>query len=72
MTTITFEMTEREHIKLQVFDLHRHLVDLLVEDERKAGYHKYKWDPSGYSSGIYFCRLTTNNYSKTIKMVYLK
>lgn len=71
-TTIKFEMSENKPVKLQVFDLHGRLVDLLVEDVRKAGYHKYKWDASGYSSGIYFCRLTTNNYSKTIKMVYLK
>ncbi len=72
MTTITFEMTEREHIKLQIFDIHGRLVDILVEDERTAGYHSYQWDATGYSSGIYFCKLTTNNYSNMIKMIYLK
>jgi hypothetical protein len=48
------------------------LIDVLVDELVGTGKHKLQWDGSPHSSGMYFLKLSSNNYSKIKKIVLTK
>ena len=59
-------------VKLVVFDILGREVAALVNDVLQPGTYEVTWDGSNYSSGIYFYRLTTENYTASGKMLLIK
>ncbi|MCF7823031.1 MAG: T9SS type A sorting domain-containing protein [Candidatus Marinimicrobia bacterium] len=77
MTTITYDLPEAAELSMKIYDMTGREVIRIVEGRQKAGYHELQWDGRDdmgrvMSTGIYFCRLQTTDYIKTIKMHYLK
>jgi hypothetical protein len=76
-TTIIFELPTQAAIDLSVFNILGQEVTTLVAGELPAGRHTVEWDGTSISgdpvaSGIYFYRLTANDYSDLKKMALLK
>jgi hypothetical protein len=81
-TMISFNIAEREHVKLSIFDILGKQVDVLVDEELDAGIHTVSWDINkshnikskngNFSSGIYFYQLKTNSFVETRKLVLMK
>ncbi len=76
-TTISYDLPEQSMIKLTVFDILGQEVATLQEAEKPPGNYEVQWNGlnqhgNPVSTGVYFCRLQAGNYSKTIKMVYLR
>ncbi|MCX7833024.1 MAG: agmatine deiminase family protein [Ignavibacteria bacterium] len=73
-TTIDFSIAKDENIKLSVYDLTGKEIVVLVNEFRKAGAYRIIFIPSNYnlSSGIYFYKLETKNYSAIRKMIFIK
>lgn len=72
LTNIEFSVPEKSFVRLVVFDITGRVVDLLVNEELKAGIYKADWNAVNYSSGIYFYRLETDNFSETKKMILVR
>lgn len=48
-------------------------VATLVSEWQPAGYHQVQWDASGFVSGVYLYRLSTNKgFTQTKKLVIIK
>jgi hypothetical protein len=43
-----------------------------VDENQQAGYYDITWNASDKTSGIYFARLETEEFSESIKMILLK
>lgn len=76
-TTIYYNLPEHSHIIITIYDVTGREVATLKDQEQSAGHYEARWygvDERGnrVSTGMYFCRLQTGGFSKTIKMVYLK
>lgn len=76
-TIISYDLPEQSDVTLTVYDLKGREIITLANDMHIAGMHTVEWngiDGSGnpVSTGVYFARLHTGDFSKTIKMVYLK
>ncbi len=80
-TVISYQLPVGGDVTIKVYDLLGREVATLVDEYKPAGNYEVEFNPSSgssfrlvrnLSSGIYFCRLQTENYSKTIKMLYLK
>jgi hypothetical protein len=77
-TTIAFSLKENAHVSLKVYNVAGQLVRTLVNENRVAGvYTDVQWDGKSdngslVSSGVYFYKLVTKNFSMTKKMVLLK
>ncbi len=76
-TTIQFDLADAGRVELQVFDARGKLVATLVSGEQSAGRQLVDWDGTDnrgrqVSSGIYFYKLSTNDFTRTRKMVLLK
>ncbi len=71
-TKIIFSVPENNYIKLRVFNSLGQEIAVLVNGFHKPGTYAVTWDASSYSSGIYFYRLETGNFSSVKKMVFIK
>jgi hypothetical protein len=76
-TTIAFSIKSRGHVTVKVYNVRGELVRTLANESRSAGAHQLTWDGRNdagqpVSSGVYFYKLVTNNFSQTKKMVLLK
>jgi len=71
-TTIRFQIPFNSFVNLSLYDINGRLLEQFVNSQLQAGIYEYKWNASKYASGIYFYRLTTNNYIATKKMILVK
>lgn len=60
------------HAKLSVFDILGRETQILVNEALKPGKYEIEWNASAYSSGIYFYRFLTNEFSEIKKMILVK
>lgn len=76
-TSISFDLTLRSKVKVNIFNIQGKFVKTLVYKTFKAGYHKIDWDGKNnqgdfVGSGIYIIQFhSTRNFSTT-KVVFLK
>ncbi|MBC8488049.1 MAG: T9SS type A sorting domain-containing protein, partial [Bacteroidetes bacterium] len=71
-TTINFDIPVNGNVTLQVFDLSGREVDVLINEFRTEGTYSVNFNGESYSSGVYFYRLTVNNFTDTKKMLLIK
>ena len=65
------------NVKIIIYDAIGRIIKELVNGYQNAGFHQVRWNGSDnynikVSSGIYFYRLITENFSQTKAMVLLK
>lgn len=76
-TKISFTLPKKESAKLLIYNTKGQLVKTLFDGEAKQGKNTVKWNGQNeknrlVSSGVYFYRLETNNFTQTQKMLFLK
>jgi len=71
-TNISYSVKEKGFVTLKVYNSLGKEVASLVNDNRESGKYELQWDASNYSSGVYFYKMTANNYSETKKMMVIK
>ncbi len=71
-TCISFSVPKSSIIKLIVYDITGREVSVLKNDFMQAGSHKIMFNASGLSSGVYFYKMTTNDFSEVKKMILVK
>ncbi len=71
-TTILFNLKERNNMMLKVYDEQGRLVSILANGQMEAGEHKFTFEPSMLSSGVYYCTLSSGTYSETRKLILLR
>jgi hypothetical protein len=76
-TNISFNLPTASEVNLDVFNISGQRVTTLAKGMIEAGEHSVEWDGRDIngqvvSSGIYFYRITANDFSATKKMILLK
>ena len=76
-TTIDYSLEQTTELSIVVYDVLGNQVKTLVNNTVQAGNHSIVWDGtnmenSAVTTGIYFCQMTGNNMTKTLKMVLSK
>jgi len=74
---IPIQLTSKGDIKLEIFNQKGQLVWTYIKDSAEGGLYKIDWngrDMNGrlLSSGVYLCRMTSDNYMSTKKLVLQK
>ncbi len=72
ITTIRFSLPEAAQVTLKIFNAAGKEVTQLISQKMNAGTFTAEWDASGFVSGIYYCRIVTDRFSETKKMLLLK
>ncbi len=77
ITIIPFTLPERQQVELQIFNLLGQKVRTLTNKVWDTGRHQIIWDGrddhgNRVSSGIYFYRMKTPQFTKAMKMMYVQ
>jgi photosystem II stability/assembly factor-like uncharacterized protein len=72
VTKIIYKIPETGKIKLSIFDILGNEIAVLVNEEKGAGEYQVEWNASGFSSGVYFYRLTAGEFSSAKKLLLMK
>ncbi|MCD4701622.1 MAG: T9SS type A sorting domain-containing protein, partial [Candidatus Aegiribacteria sp.] len=74
-TVISFDLSERMPVTLEIFDITGRLIDTLISDEMPAGTSTITWRGTTANqtpSGIYICRLVAGSRNYTTRLVHLQ
>ena len=71
-TKINFDLAKDGKVNLKIYDMLGREVSTLVNEFRTAGYYTIDFNASALSSGVYFYRITTEDFSAIKKMVLMK
>ena len=71
-TSLKYALPEAAHVRVFIYDILGRRVETLIDKNQQAGYYEITWNASDKTSGIYFARLETEEFSETIKMILLK
>jgi hypothetical protein len=68
-TTISYALPFASNVNIQVYNYLGELVQTLVNESKSAGNYTSVFNTADKSKGVYFIRITTNNSTKTIKVI---
>lgn len=71
-TIISYQLPMNSYVTLKVYDVLGREVASLVNEKKEAGAYSVQWNASGFSSGIYLCRLDASGKIEIRKMLLLK
>lgn len=72
VTTVKFAVPHTARVTIRVFDILGRQTLLLTDTEYSAGYYTVNWDAASVSSGIYFIKMESASFSRTIKTLLVK
>lgn len=71
-TKIKYQIADKSNISLKIFDISGKEITTLVEERQSAGTYEVTFDGSSLNSGVYFYRLSSDNFSDTKKFILIK
>ena len=71
-TKIDFDLPENAFVNLSIYDVLGKEVKNIYNTELPAGPYSVSFSSSQLPSGVYFYKLTSNNFTETKKMVIIK
>jgi hypothetical protein len=72
LTTINYGLPEYGTVKIAVYDISGRQVARLFNNYQSTGFYSIKWNASSFPSGLYFIRMTSNNFTDTRKVLLIK
>jgi len=72
VTTIGFQVPMTSSVNISVYDVLGRQVATLVDDVKLAGNYTVSWNGESLSSGVYYVRMTSENFSQIQKVMLMK
>ena len=60
------------HVRLSVYDVRGHEVELIFEGAQSVGSHSYTWNAGSLPSGVYYVRLQAGDMVTSQKALLVK
>jgi len=71
-TVIRYQLPVNSKVNLMVYNALGQKIQTLISQKQEAGYHSVTFNAKSLTSGIYFYRMTTENYTVIRKMILLQ
>ncbi len=71
-TEIRYQLPKASHVKLVVYDVLGHEMDVLVDQTMACGYWSVVWDAREMASGLYFVRMEARDFVKVRKIALIR
>jgi hypothetical protein len=72
VTNIKIDIPKTAKVKIVIFDIAGREISRPLNEMLNAGTYEIKWNGTDFASGIYFCIIESDKFSKTIKMMLVK
>jgi hypothetical protein len=66
---VSYNLLNRSHVTLSVFDINGRLVDELVNEEQQSGEYTKTWDSVSRSEGVYILKFQVDMTQKNLRIV---
>ena len=71
-TVLRYAIPQATNITVRMYDVTGRLVRTLVDDEKEPGYYTVSLEKGELASGIYFCKLQSNEFAATSTFVFVR
>lgn len=71
-TIIEYKIQKRTRVRITVYDVLGQELSILVDEEKNGGNYKIKFNSNNLSSGLYFYRLTSDNFAISKTMLLMR
>jgi hypothetical protein len=71
-TTIKYQLPEKNHVMVKIYDVMGREVATLVDRVEEPGYKSVQFDANNLASGVYFCSLSTPDFVQTRRLLLLR
>ncbi|MEQ9308626.1 MAG: T9SS type A sorting domain-containing protein [Balneolaceae bacterium] len=71
-TTIKYTLSEAGKVNITVFNLLGQRIRTLVDEQKPVGNYEIRFDASSLTSGVYFYKMQSNNFTAIQKMTLIK
>jgi hypothetical protein len=71
-TTISYSLPQAADIRIEIFDILGRRVETLFSGPQQAGEHAVSWKPGNISSGIYYYRIGSGDFSLSRSCLLIK
>ncbi|MFZ4620488.1 MAG: T9SS type A sorting domain-containing protein [Bacteroidota bacterium] len=71
-TKIRFSIETAQKVSVSIYTISGSLIAKLCDEQLAEGVYEVRWNADVATSGVLFCRISTNIFSKTIKLLFLK
>ncbi len=71
-TKIEYSIPSESFVELKVYDVLGNEVATLVNEQQQAGVYRADFTADNLPSGMYFARITANEFTQVVKMILLK
>ena len=71
-TKIRFDLLKSGEVKLEIFDALGRKVATLINERKQSGTYEVMFEFENLNSGVYFCKLSSENLSLNMKMLLIK
>ena len=69
---IKFDIAIKNYVKTDIYDINGKLIQNIFNNELTPAQYEIEWNASAYSSGIYFCKITSGGFTDIKKLVLVK
>ena len=71
-TKISFDLSSSSHVLISVYDILGNEIEVLANEDLAAGKYSIEWNAGNFSSGTYFYKLRTKDFTQVRKMNLVK
>lgn len=73
-TTIKYQVPVKTKVEIDIYDVSGRHIKRIVNEVQEPGYYRAIWDGTNKNNratgmGMYFCRMSTDNYTKTRRLI---
>jgi hypothetical protein len=72
LTVIKYQLPLSDQVKLSVYDILGRELEVLVNEEQKAGYYQVEFNARNLASGVYIYSLQTGRFVSVKKMIVIR
>ena len=72
VTTISYSLPKSSFVYLNIYDVLGREIAAVINEQKPAGTYQVSVDGSKWASGVYFYRLTADNYNEMKKLILLR
>lgn len=72
VTVISYQLPAFSKVSLKIYDILGNEVATLVDEYKTPGTYEVAWNAKNLSSGVYYYRLTSGNFSEVKKLILIK
>jgi hypothetical protein len=72
VTNFNYQIKSEGLVSIKIYNIFGQEVTTLVNEAKPAGTYTTLWNASAFGSGVYLCKMESNTYISTMKLVLLK